>query len=132
EDPFVAQALAGLTEAKKRTQTLSLLQKQLKERVEQKPVERKMWRITSMRLSIAATAAVLFIAVSVLFWFRESNRQKQIELAANQPKSVEIALKDEAAVTVLVDTPKEIKSASSNIEKGKIEKVLNETLVKGN
>jgi hypothetical protein len=131
EDPFVAQALAGLTEAKKRTQTLSLLQKQLKDRVEQKPVERKMWSITSMRLSIAATAAVVFITASVLFWFRESNRQKQVELAANQPKSVEIQLKNEVVAPTLLDTPKQDVAKSTTIDKKKVEKALGETLVTG-
>lgn len=35
EDSFVAEALAGLSQSPKRTQSLSLLQKQLQERVAQ-------------------------------------------------------------------------------------------------
>ncbi len=87
EDPFVAEALAGLSESKKRTQSLSLLQKQLQERVAQKPIEKKMWRITSQRLSIAAAAAVLFVTVSLLFWMKESNRR---EMTAKNAKKVEV------------------------------------------
>jgi hypothetical protein len=86
EDPFVAEALDGLSQAKKRTQTLSLLQKQLQERVVQKPVEEKRWRITSQRLSIAAAAAVLFVTVSILFWMKENKRR---EILATQTKQVE-------------------------------------------
>ncbi len=130
EDPFVAQALAGLTEAKKRTQTLSLLQKQLQARVEQKPIEHKMWRITSMRLSIAATAAVLFIAVSVLFWFRESNRQKQLEVAANQPKEVEVQLRNDAVVPTLLDTPAVI-TEDIALNKTAVEEILAKTVNSG-
>jgi hypothetical protein len=90
EDPFVAEALAGLSLSPKRTQSLSLLQKQLQERIAQKPVEVKRWQITSQRLSIAAAAAVLFITVSLLFWMRESNNREKI--AANTPRKVEVAI----------------------------------------
>lgn len=90
EDPFVAEALAGLSASPKRVQSLSLLQKQLQDRITQKPVQEKRWQITSQRLSIAAAAAVLFVTVSLLFWMRESsNREK---LAANMPKKVEVAI----------------------------------------
>jgi len=90
EDPFVAEALAGLSLSPKRVQSLSLLQKQLQERVAQKPVEQKRWQITSQRLSIAAAAAVLFVTVSLLFWMREKGNRDQ--LAASAPKKVEVAI----------------------------------------
>ena len=89
EDPFVAEALAGLSQSPKRNLHLSLLQKQLQERVAQKPVEQKRWRITSQRLSIGAAAAVLFVTVSILFWMRENNNRD----AAKAPvKKVEVIL----------------------------------------
>ncbi|MEE1946184.1 carboxypeptidase-like regulatory domain-containing protein [Pedobacter sp. KR3-3] len=88
EDPFVAEALAGLSQSPKRAQSLSLLQKQLQERIAQKPIEQKRWRLTSQRLSIAAAAAVLFVVASLLFWMRESNNREQ--LAKQQPKQVEV------------------------------------------
>ncbi len=74
EDPFVAEALAGLSYTLKRRQVLSLLQKQLHNRIVQKPITQKRWSITSLRLSIAATAAVLFITVAIVFWMKENNR----------------------------------------------------------
>lgn len=132
DDPFVAQALAGLTEAKKRTQTLSILQKQLQERVAEKPVERKRFRIASHRLSIAATAAVLFITVGVLFWFRENNRRQLAELAANQPKSIQIDLKPEAAAVAPIDTLAKANTATALLDQKKVEQALNNTLAKGN
>ncbi len=90
EDPFVAEALAGLSQSPKRVQSLSLLQKQLQDRIVRKPVEQKRWQITSQRLSIAAAAAVLFVTVSLLFWMREKDSREQ--LAANAPKKVEVAI----------------------------------------
>ena len=97
EDPFVAQALAGLSQSRKRSQSLSLLQKQLKERIVQKPLEKKRWTITAQRLSVAAAAAVLFVTVSVLFWMRENNRQFQI--ANNNLKNVEVNIAPQISIT---------------------------------
>lgn len=99
EDPFVAEALMGLSQSVKRKQTLSLLQKQLQERVAQQPIKRKLWGITTMRLSIAATAAVMFVVASLMFWMKESNRQKQ--LATNKSKDVEVNLDTTAQVAVI-------------------------------
>ena len=97
EDPFVAQALAGLMEVKSRTHTLSTLQKKLKERVANKPVERKRMHIGSHRLSIAAAAAVLFITVSILFWMKEANRREQAQIAAGKASNVEVNIQPEVA-----------------------------------
>lgn len=89
EDPFVAEALAGLSQSPLRSQSLSLLQKKLHQRIAQKPIENKKWTITTQRLSIGSAAAVLFITVSLLFWMKENSR-KQIE--ANQVKNVKIEI----------------------------------------
>ncbi len=132
EDPFVAQALAGLTEAKKRTQTLSFLQKQLQERVAEKPVERKKWQLTSHRLSIAATAAVLFITVGVLFMMRESNRREQEQLAAaKRAKGIEVNLEPKVAATTPVDTPANTVNANKFVDK-KVTQALGNVLAKRN
>jgi hypothetical protein len=100
EDPFVAEALEGLSQSPKRTQTLSLLQKQLQERIAQKPIEKKRWTITSHRLSIAAAAAVLFITVSILFWMKESNNKGAAseQMSAKQKsKKVDVSIAPQVA-----------------------------------
>lgn len=111
EDPFVAEALEGLKQSPKRKQTLSILQKQLYDRVSEKPIRRKMWGITTQRLSIAATATVAFIAVSILFFMRETSR-KNAEIAARKsngvvvevlPKSDLAAAKQKEAETTVND-----------------------------
>lgn len=94
EDPFVAEALEGLSKSPKRTKTLSLLQKQLQERIAQKPIEKKRWTVTSHRLSIAAAAAVLFVTVSVLFWMKENSRQ---QMQDKEAKKVDVTIAPQIA-----------------------------------
>ncbi|WP_421941718.1 energy transducer TonB [Pedobacter sp.] len=92
EDPFVAEALEGLRQSPKRKQHISILQNQLYHRIANEPLKRKMWGITTQRLSIAATATVAFIAVSILFFMRETNRRN------------DIAKRKDAGVIVNLDT----------------------------
>lgn len=99
DDPFVAEALEGLRQSPKRKQTFSILQKQLYDRVSQKPVKRKMWSITTQRLSIAATATVAFIAVSILFFMRETNR-KNAEIASRKNHGVVVNLDSSNAIAL--------------------------------
>lgn len=105
DDPFIAEALEGLRQSSKRKQTLSILQKQLYDRVSEKPIKRKMWGITTQRLSIAATATVAFIAVSILFFMRETNR-----------KYAEIALRKSHGVIVNLDTNTTLATVKPKIE----------------
>lgn len=102
EDPFVAEALAGLSQSPRRSQSLSLLQKQLQERIAQKPIEQKRWRLTSQRLSIGAAAAVLFVVASLLFWMRESNNREQL---AKQGKKIEVAVAPQVAQKKATEAP---------------------------
>lgn len=97
EDPFVAEALEGLKQSPKRKQTLSILQKQLYDRVSEKPIKRKLWGITTQRLSIAATATVAFIAVSILFFMRETNR-RSAEVASRKANGVIVNLDSNTAI----------------------------------
>jgi TonB family protein len=78
EDPFVAQALAGLSKSPRRSvQSLSLLQKQLYDRIGQQQVQKKRSVYTWQRLSIGAAAAVMFISVSIIFVMRDRQNREQ-------------------------------------------------------
>jgi len=112
DDPFVAEALEGLKQSPKRKQTLSILQKQLYDRISEKPAKRKLWGITTHRLSIAATATVAFIAVSILFFMRETNR-KNAETAARKQEGVIVNLDTTTAVAIT----KPIADSSNNVPK---------------
>ncbi|WP_316802291.1 carboxypeptidase regulatory-like domain-containing protein [Pedobacter nototheniae] len=128
EDPFVAEALEGLRQSPKRKQTYSILQKQLHDRIAIKPVKRRLWGITTQRLSIAATATVAFITVSILFFMREINHRNEVAqrkangvivnldtntaIAANKPKAEDISAdKTETAQSALID--KAVKDAKT-------------------
>ena len=88
EDPFVAQALAGLSQSPRRSrQSLSLLQKQLETRVAGFEEDKKKSVITGQRLSIAATAALIFILGGIIFWMKYNNSQQ-----AKAPSVVEVNL----------------------------------------
>lgn len=123
EDPFVAEALAGLSASSLRSQSLSLLQKQLHARIAQKPIEKKRWTITSQRLSIASAAAVLFITVSVLFWMKENSR-RQMESNAAKSVKIEIAPNDKEVtksippITVDEEIDKALADAKTNTYAG--------------
>lgn len=105
DDPFVAEALAGLSESPKRSlQSISLLQKQLHERIAGHQHVKKTSVITWQRLSIAATAAVMFVAISIMFWMRESNHQKEL---AGRPKKVDVTI----APTTPVIEPQVVQAA---------------------
>lgn len=123
EDPFVAEALEGLKQSPKRKQTLSILQKQLYDRVSEKPVKRKLWGITTQRLSIAATATVAFIAVSILFFMRETNR-RNAELAAHKKEGVLVQLDSSASVASIQPKAKEDTLAQNSTKAALIDKAI--------
>ncbi len=108
EDPFVAEALAGLSESPKRSlQSISLLQKQLHDRVAEHKSFKKTSVITWQRLSIAAAAAVMFVAVSVMFWMKENNYQKEL---AGRSKKVDVTIAPAAPV---IESPVEADAVQS-------------------
>ena len=89
EDPFVAEALAGLSASPKRAlASISLLQRQLAERIDQQKSIKKQSVITWQRLSIGSAAAVLFITVGIVYWMKQANYDR----ALNSSKKVEVVL----------------------------------------
>lgn len=127
EDPFVAEALEGLKQSPKRKQTLSILQKQLYDRVTQKPVKRKLWGITTQRLSIAATATVAFIAVSILFFMRETNR-RNAETVARKADGVVVNLDTNAP---LAATTTKTKDSAININEATKSALIDQAIADG-
>ncbi|MET4138813.1 energy transducer TonB [Pedobacter sp. UYP1] len=111
EDPFVAQALAGLSESRGRAvQNVSLLQKQLYERIAQQQVTKKETVFTWQRLSVAAAAAVMFISVSIMFFMKD--REKREEMAKNQPRKVEVNIAPSPAQAVIDSAKNDIYAAN--------------------
>jgi hypothetical protein len=125
EDPFVAEALAGLSTSPKRSlQSISLLQKQLHERVAEHKDFKKTSVITWQRLSMAAAAAVMFVAVSVMFWMKENNYQKEL---AGRAKKVDVTIAPatpEVAPPVVESAPVIASESADEIREKEIDKAV--------
>ncbi|HUH32380.1 MAG TPA: hypothetical protein VLZ28_00420, partial [Daejeonella sp.] len=80
DDPFLADALEGFAQTADADHGLSMLQRQLHERIMHQQENKKVFDLTWQRLSVAAAAAVMFISAGVLFWMNSqvSNRTSAV------------------------------------------------------
>lgn len=112
EDPFLAEALEGYSQNLHTGNDLSILQRQLHERIMLLQENKKVYDFTWQRLSVAAAAAVLFISAGILFWM---NTQKQALKTASNHKEVEANLTSLDTINKLrnlSDKQKEVDSES--------------------
>ena len=125
EDPFVAEALDGLSRSPKRSlESISMLQKQLQERVAEQHRIKKASVITWQRLSVAAAAAVLFISVGIIFWMKQNNYQ---EMLAKRPKKVDVNLAPREFKDTLIQPGVELaraKTKEETLRKNAIERAI--------
>lgn len=90
EDPFLAEALDGYAEIKGSLHPhLSILQRQLEDRIAQNYVKKNTIFFTWQRLSVAAAASLLFVSASILYWMKGTDRSAKI---AVNPKQTEVKL----------------------------------------
>ena len=84
-DPFLWEALEGYTHASNPGTELSILQRQLHERIVHLQENKKVFDFTWQRLSVAASASVLFITAGILFWMNVNRpgplTEKQVQVA---------------------------------------------------
>lgn len=113
EDPFLADALEGYSNTTASDHGLSILQRQLHERIGHQQENKKVFDLSWQRLSVAAAAAVMFISAGVLFWMNSQVADQEI---AADHKRVEVNItpvdslkKEEAIVAALPQKPEEIK-----------------------
>jgi outer membrane biosynthesis protein TonB len=99
DDPFLYEALEGFELSSNTAANLSMLQKQLQERIAQKEHTKKVFGLTWQRLSIAAAAAVTFITAGILFWMNTITPQAEEKLASQTGKEVHVTLPDTAEDT---------------------------------
>ena len=91
EDPFLFEALEGYSKSSESGHGLSILQRQLHERIMHLQENKKVYDFSWQRLSVAAAAAVMFITVGILFWM--STQTHSTKLAANpDTKQVDVNL----------------------------------------
>ena len=103
DDPFLWEALEGYAYTSDPGADLSILQRQLHERIVHLQENKKVFDLSWQRLSIAAAAAVLFISAGILFWMN-SNRSGA-ELAANH-KQVEVSVIDRDSLGSVIASSK--------------------------
>ena len=97
-DPFLADALEGYTRSDSAAAPhLSLLQKQLEERIALQQEKKNMFHFGWQRISVAAAACLLFISASILFWMKGSRNQQRAVVESKQ-KSVDVTLMDPDSV----------------------------------
>lgn len=84
-DPFLWEALEGYTHTPNAGTELSILQRQLHERIVHLQENKKVFDFTWQRLSVAASASVLFITAGILFWMNVNRSgpptAKQVQVA---------------------------------------------------
>ncbi|TZF86107.1 hypothetical protein FW774_03375 (plasmid) [Pedobacter sp. BS3] len=107
-DPFLADAMEGYKHAMPAASQLSILQRQLEERIALQQERKNILGFTWQRISIAAAAGLMFLVAGMLFWLKsESNRNqmaattKKVDVTLSNPKD----LQQEAAVKANTDTP---------------------------
>lgn len=85
DDPFLADALEGYSFTGTHYESqLSILQRQLEERIIAQQENKNLFNFTWQRLSIAAAAGLMFIIAGILFWMNSFHTDTK--LAANQKK----------------------------------------------
>jgi len=99
DDQFLWDALEGYTYTSDPGADLSILQRQLHERIVHLQENKKVFDLTWQRLSIAAAAAVLFISAGILFWM---NSNQAVQEPDSSSKQVNVSLMDSDTIVATV------------------------------
>ena len=99
DDQFLWDALEGYTNIADPGADLSILQRQLHERIVHLQENKKVFDLTWQRLSIAAAAAVLFISAGILFWMNSNQRVEKLDSSSRQ---VNVTLMDTDSIVSIV------------------------------
>jgi hypothetical protein len=99
EDQFLWDAMEGYTNISNPGADLSILQRQLHERIVHLQENKKVFDLTWQRLSIAAAAAVLFISAGILFWMNSNQRAEKLDSSSKQ---VNVTLMDTDSIVPIV------------------------------
>ncbi|WP_374166019.1 carboxypeptidase-like regulatory domain-containing protein [Arcticibacter sp. MXS-1] len=79
EDPFLAEALEGYSSVETSASSqLTILQKQLEERIARQQENKNRFYFTWQRLSVAAAAGLLFLSAGILFWMKADKGQRRL------------------------------------------------------
>lgn len=102
DDPFLWEALEGYSVYRDPAADLSILQRQLHERIVHLQENKKVFDLSWQRLSVAAAAAVMFVTAGILFWMNSQKSPQQ--LASQSQKPVEVSVIDRDSVELVIRT----------------------------
>lgn len=100
DDPFLWEALEGYSVYRDPAADLSILQRQLHERIVHLQESKKVFDLSWQRLSVAAAAAVMFVTAGILFWMNSQKSPEQ--LASQSQKPVEVNVIDRDSVESVI------------------------------
>jgi TonB family protein len=105
DDPFLWEALEGYSTHRDPAADLSILQRQLHERIVHMQENKKVFDLSWQRLSVAAAAAVMFVSAGILFWMNSHRAPEQ--LASQSQKPVEVNVIDRDSVEAVISSKEE-------------------------
>lgn len=105
DDPFLWDALEGYSVYRDPAADLSILQRQLHERIVHMQENKKVFDLSWQRLSVAAAAAVMFVSAGILFWMNSHKAPDQLASEAHKP--VEVNVIDPDSVETIIQSKDE-------------------------
>jgi TonB family protein len=100
DDPFLWEALEGYSVYKDPAADLSILQRQLHERIVHMQENKKVFDLSWQRLSVAAAAAVMFVSAGILFWMNSHKAPEQLASEAHKPVEVNVIDRDSVEAVI--------------------------------
>ncbi|SKB75300.1 TonB family protein [Daejeonella lutea] len=100
DDPFLWDALEGYSVYRDPAADLSILQRQLHERIVHLQENKKVFDLSWQRLSIAAAAAVMFVSAGILFWMNSHKAPEQLASEAHKPVEVNVIDRDSVEAVI--------------------------------
>lgn len=118
-DPFLWEALEGYAHTSNPGTDLSILQRQLHERIVHLQENKKVFDFTWQRLSVAASASVLFITAGILFWMNVNRSgpvtEKQVQVALIDRDSLKNEIQDAPSRPVIREKEYPVSSDETRI-----------------
>lgn len=116
EDEFLSDALEGFTYVIEPAQNLSILQRQLADRIQVQEATKKAFSITSQRLSIAAASGVMCVLAATLFWLngyeQPATKRVEVSLSPQHINANAVKMSENADVNSYADIAEQISSSS--------------------
>lgn len=136
DDPFMWEAMEGYEIVADPGKDLSLLQSSLHKRVIHLQEQKNTFFISGQRMSIAATASVLFIAAGILFWMNvnrshaiKNGTEKRVEVNLSRQESIYPSVNSNSVIQPVIGWEKYQLYLKENIRRSEVESGLQGSVV---